>query len=241
MYFDIHSHILPGIDDGAKDMKESVQLLKMMKKSGISTVLATSHFYPIQVNLEGYLEATNKAYQELKEEVENKKLPQIYLGCEMLYYKGIGNSDVLKELCLNKSKFLLLELTDFDINDNLFEDILNLKKNADIVPIIAHIERYCYAHNFKKFLKFVKENNIPVQINTDSVMLRNCNRVLKTIFKNDIFCVLATDTHSVDRRPPLMKEAYVYVRDNFGAQYRERLVKNAKKLYQEIIGEDIEK
>lgn len=241
MYFDIHSHILPNIDDGAEDMEESVELLKMMKKSGISTVLATSHFYPMETNYEDFLTVTAEAFCELKNEIKDKKLPEIYLGCEMLYYKGMGNSEVLGDLCLNKSKYLLLELTLFDINDGLFEDILNLKKNSNITPIIAHIERYSRARNFKKLLQFVKENNIPVQVNAASVMMRGGKRILKTIFKNELFCVLATDTHSTDERPPLLKEAYTFIRDDFGGEYRTRLVKNAARLYNEIIGENLEK
>lgn len=241
MFFDIHSHILPNVDDGAKDMEESVALLKMMKKNGISTVLATSHFYPDQTNYDVYLDVTKSVFSELKGYTKNKGLPEIYHGCEMLYYKGIGNSEVLDKLCLNGSKYLLLELTDFDINEGLFEDILKLKNNQKIIPIIAHIERYYRAKNYKKLLGFLEENKIPVQINAASVMIKPLKRTLKNIFSRNIFCVIATDTHSVSERPPLMSEAYVYIRDNFSPDLRERLAKNSKRLYKEIIGETIEK
>jgi protein-tyrosine phosphatase len=159
----------------------------------------------------------------------------------MLYYNGIGNSDVLGELCLNKSNYLLLEFTDFDINEKMFEDLLNLRQNKGITPIIAHIERYSKAKNFKKFLAFLEENKIPVQINAASVFEKFNKKVIDRILKSNIFCVLATDTHSVDFRPPLMKEAYCFIRDNFGGEYRAKLAKNSCLLYKEIIGENVEK
>ena len=232
---------MPCVDDGAKNLEDSVNLLKMMKKSGISSVIATSHFYPMDVNYDNYIEVTRSAFNELKNAIKDKKLPNVYLGCEMLYYRGIGNSDVLGELCLNKSKYLLLELSQLHIDEIMFEDLLNLKNNKGIIPIIAHLERVSEAKNFKKFLKFLKENNIPVQINAASVFVRPYKRVIKTILDSGLFCVLATDTHSVVERPPLMKEAYSFIRDNFGASYRTRLAKNAKILHKEIIGENIEK
>lgn len=241
MFFDIHSHILPGVDDGAQDLEESLKLLKMMKKSGISNVIATSHFYPEEVNYDVYLEVTRESFKELEKATNGKGLPKIYYGCEMLYYRGIGNSEVLNGLCLNGSKYLLLELTDFDINDYLFEDIINLKTKQGITPIIAHVERYYKAKNFKKLLKFLEKNNVPVQINAASVMIKPLRKTLKEIFSMGLFCVIATDTHSSEERPPLMSEAYVYIRDNFSPQLREKLARNSKKLAKEIIGENFEK
>ncbi len=240
LYFDIHSHILPDVDDGAKNTEDAVALLKMMKKSGISTVLATPHFYPMETNFEEFLEITRKAYDGLLKEIKGKKLPQVYLGCEMLYYKGIGNSEVLGQLCLNRSKYLLLELANGDITPALFEDITGLKEKG-IIPIIAHIERYAFDRNFKKLLSFLKENDIPIQINAVSFLIPPLKRVIKMLFKAELFCVVATDTHSVYDRPPFMKEALSAVRDTFGKGYRIRLTKNATRLYDEIVGNDNDK
>jgi len=235
LYFDIHSHILPQIDDGAQNTDESVELLEMMKKNGITDVLATSHFYPEQTNYEAYLDVTKSAFEDLMKEIDGKKLPNIHLGCEMLYYKGIGNSEVLAPLCLNGSEFLLLELTDYHINDSLFEDILDLKQKQNIIPIIAHVERYSGAKNFKRFLEFLKENYIPVQINAQSVMFRPYKRKVKSILNKGLFCVIATDTHSKTERPPLLNEAYGYIKEKYGEEMCSRLLENSEFLRKRII------
>lgn len=237
MYLDIHSHILPDVDDGAKDLKESLELLKLMKCDGISHVIATSHFYPELMNYEQYIEVTSEAFETLKTKFNNKKLPRIYLGCEMLYYKGIGNCEILDKLCLNKSKYLLLELTDYNINEDLFEDLNLLLNEQKIIPIIAHIERYYRAKNFKKLLKFVLSNNIPVQINASSLLVFGMRRTVKKILTSNAFCVLATDAHSIDERPPMLKEAFNIIEKKMGAEYHQKLRDNALILYKEIIME----
>lgn len=237
MYLDIHSHILPDVDDGAKDLKESLELLKLMKRDGISHVIATSHFYPELMNYEQYIEVTSEAFETLKTKFNNKKLPRIYLGCEMLYYKGIGNCEILDKLCLNKSKYLLLELTDYNINEDLFEDLNLLLNEQKIIPIIAHIERYYRAKNFKKLLKFVLSNNIPVQINASSLLVFGMRRTVKKILTSNAFCVLATDAHSIDERPPMLKEAFNIIEKKMGAEYHQKLRDNASVLYKEIIME----
>ena len=240
MYLDIHSHILPKVDDGAKDFKESLKLLKEMKDNGITDVIATSHFYPMAMSFDDYIKKTKEIFEKLKSITEDKDLPFIYYGCEMLYYKGISNAEVLNQICLNNSNFLLLELTDFDIKRSLFEDILALKERG-IIPIIAHIERYSGAKKFNEFLKFLKENEIPVQFNAETILKFFGRIAIKRVLKKDLFFVIATDSHSLDKRPPVLKEALLTFEKKFGESFAEKARKNNKKLYELIIGENIEK
>lgn len=63
---DIHSHILPGVDDGSKSLDESVKILEMMKEQGITDVIATPHFYAFRENLDEYLKKIQDSYSQLK-------------------------------------------------------------------------------------------------------------------------------------------------------------------------------
>lgn len=233
--FDIHSHILPAIDDGAKDLDESLELLKMMKDDGISCVLATPHFYPQDTDLSEFLKESRLAFKKLKQKIENTDLPQIFLGCEMLYFDGLGNSESLGKLCLNGSNFLLLELTDYSINDRLFENLENLIKQSGIIPIIAHIERYCKAKNYKKLINFVIENKIPVQLNAASFFVPIFKRPLKKLLNSTAFIVLGTDTHSVDMRPPRLTEALNFIEKKYGVDCKNKLIKASVLLYKKIV------
>lgn len=239
LYFDIHSHILPEVDDGATDIDNAVQLLEMAKENGISDILATPHFYPSEDSLEAFLTRTKNAYDKLNEKIENKELPNIYLGSEILYFIGMGTAENLFALTLNGTKYILLELGGSDINKFLFKDLAELKKR-NYVPIIAHFERYIKLKGFKKLLSFVKANGIIVQINTISLTVPRNLRFLKKLLKNNIFCVLATDTHSLDERPPVLNSALDVIKQKLGNKYHDRLIKNSQKLFKKIIGEDIE-
>ena len=235
MYFDIHSHILPGVDDGAKDMEESIKLLEMMQAQGITHVLATPHFYPQEDNLTDFSERISVTYAKLEAETVKRGLPKIYLGCEMLYFEGIGQSESLPVLCLNGTNYLLLELTDECINNTLFKDIIDMRDKIGVIPIIAHVERYCKAKNYKKFIKFLISEKIPTQINASSVLMPFFKRVIKRLLKANVVFALATDAHSVKERPPLLIPALRVISDIFGDEYRIQLIKNSTELYKKII------
>ena len=239
MYFDIHSHILPGVDDGAKDICESVELINSMKKEGITAVIATPHFYPNEMYLSDFLQDRNNAYKILCSDLKGD-IPKIYLGCEILYFKRMGASRELEKLSLNNSKYILLELCDSHIDKYLFEDFCLFSQNG-IIPIIAHIERYYKSRNFKKLLEEVKAKNYPVQINSPSLLNKKYRRAIKRVFKSGLFCVIATDTHSIQKRPPVIRSALEVLKQDFGEEIYSKVISNNKTLYNEIIGDSVDK
>jgi len=235
LHFDIHSHILPGVDDGAADLSESLKLLKLMQTQGISTVLATPHFYPNEDTLEFFKESTDFAFENLKRAAARHNLPKVYLGSEMMYFPGIKNSPSVTEFCLNNSNYLLLELNDFCINKNLFSEIKHLRESFGIIPIIAHVERYFRARHYKKLINFLIEESIPVQINASSVITPVFRRTVRKLLNSELFCVIATDAHSVEFRPPLLEGAFDYIEKKFGPEAKIKLIMNSQHLYKEII------
>ncbi|MBR7132174.1 MAG: hypothetical protein IKD04_01435 [Clostridia bacterium] len=235
MLFDIHSHIIPGVDDGSSSLSETVRLLEMMREQKIDAVIATPHFYPQNDNLEDFFLRVDSAYNAVRRISEEHQLPDVYLGCEMLYFDGIGSSTSLSELCLNGSDVLLLELTDQCIGPNLFRDLKDIKENLKITPIIAHVERYCMAKNYRKLIKFLKKEKIAVQINASSVLTPSLYRIIKRLLRSGICCVIATDAHSVEYRPPLLHKALNRIGIEYGNDCRTQLIKNAEYFYDRIV------
>lgn len=233
MLFDIHSHILPSVDDGSQSMSESLQLLSLMRSQGITDVIATPHFYPLEDTFDDYKCRIAKAYKALLKETEGKDLPNIYLGSEVLYYRYIGNSESVFELCLNNSRYLLLELTDECICKEFFEDMENLYNKLGITPIIAHLERYCYAPNYKKLLKYIKNSALLAQINASSLFSQS-RKVTEKLIKGGYVNFIATDAHSVTRRPPLMKQALAEIADSLGSEYASGFIRNSQILLEKI-------
>ena len=238
MIFDIHSHILPAVDDGAKTIEDSLLILAAMHRQGITDVIATPHFYPHHDNLEDYIKKTQSAFSELKNAIEDQNSPNIYLGCEILYYSGISKVSSLESFTINNSNYLLLELNPYIINKTLFNELLYLMQERGIIPIIAHVERYYKARSYKLLLEFIKENNILTQINASSFFVKRYNNVLEKLFSLDLVTYIATDSHSLEQRPPLMRRALEIISVKYGEETKLKLLKNADNLFKEITNKE---
>ncbi len=232
---DIHSHILPNVDDGAQNTEQSLEILRKMQEQGITDVIATPHFYPYEHNLEDFLKKTVSAYELLTSLPQYKSLPNIYLGCELLYYQGISQSQSLENFTINNSDYLLLELNPYFINQTLFDEILNLKNEKNIIPIIAHIERYSLWNDYKHLIKFVKENQILTQVNATSFFSKKYNSVLEELFDENLITFLGTDSHSIKTRPPMMGVALESIEKKYGKEAKDKLLNNSEKLFNKII------
>lgn len=235
--FDIHSHILPDIDDGAANIEESLQLLEEMKQQGITDVMATPHFYPHEDSLTDFIENSEQAYKELLRAAEGRNLPRIHLGCEILYFEGMGRSQSLGELCLADSPYLLVELTDECIGESLFTNMEYLVDNSDIIPIIAHVERYYRSKNYRKFIKLLKKENVTVQINASSVLDKTYEKVIKKLLKSGLNLIIGTDAHSVGERPPQMDKAIKFIAQKYGKSTIDKILRNMNRIHHSIIAD----
>ncbi len=231
MLLDIHAHILPAVDDGAKDLKTAVELLKLMQKQGITNVIATPHFYPHDDTIEAFKKRVYTAYNLLCQSTD--KLPKIVLGCELFYFNGVSKSEFIKEFTLGSSNYLLLEPNPYILSKKFMDEILYLKNELDIIPIIAHIERYHTCSGYKAFLKFIKDNKILTQVNASSFFDKSYNRALKKLFNNGLVTFVATDTHSKNR-PPMLEDALLEIEKRFSKSEKDQLLLNLQALYTEI-------
>ena len=231
---DIHSHILPGVDDGSKSLDESVKILEMMKEQGITDVIATPHFYAFRENLEEYLKKIQYSYNQLKSHIEGMNLPNVFLGTEVLYYYNIGESESVYNFTFGNTVYLLLELTNSSIGADLFKDIRNLRDKKGIIPVIAHIERYHKSSNFRKLLKFIDKEHILAQVNASSLFDSNYSKITLKLIKKGYITYIATDSHSATGRIPMMNRALKFISNHIGNHYSGALIRNSEKMLDEI-------
>ena len=229
---DVHSHILPGVDDGAKDVEESLKLLEMLKNQGVTTVIATPHFLGARDSIEDFRDRVAIAKKELFAAKEKKNLPDIIIGSEVLYFPGMGMLEGIKNLTINGSKYMLLEFDFINFDNRVINDLKRIREMHGIIPIIAHIERYKKFRNYKKLLKLVESGICLAQINASSVVDNVFTKNAHKLIKNGIAHYIGSDTHSVDFRPPLIDKAYKILNEEFGmANY---FKKNADDLLENI-------
>ena len=239
-FLDIHAHILPDVDDGAKNMEVALALLEMLKEQGVTDIVATPHFYPVMDSAEEFFEKTKTAYDELCAATRDKDLPRVFLGCELRYFSGMGKSSAVKQFVISGTNYLLLELPyGAPITKTVLQDIIDIGEIQGIVPILAHIERYSKVSGYKKLLKLVSDGYAVAHVNAGGIVSKDSARVCFKRIKRGYVSFLASDAHSVDHRPPLIKQALGLIGEKLGRSASSRLVINSNKLLDEIEGANV--
>ena len=224
---DFHSHILPGIDDGSRNVKMSLGMIDTLSLQGVHTICATSHFYVTQRTPEHFLERRQEAY-ELLEPVLPKNSPRILLGAEVLYFPGISRLEALKDLCLEGTDVLLLEMPFSEWQEYWIREVCDLALSREFTIVLAHIERY-YSQQPRKVWDKLLELGVLMQVNADFFLqqdsifrFRNGNKALKLLKEGRIH-LLGTDAHNLSSRPPIIAEARDVILQNLGQTALDRI------------------
>ena len=150
-FIDIHSHILPGIDDGAKNVEESMELISKMKKMGFSKIIGTPHTYP---NLYDNSKKSIKKSFNLLASNNLKDIKIVYASEYMLDTTLIKKAQNGSLLCI-KDNYVLVEMSFISEPVGLYEILYEIKVNG-YIPVLAHPERYLFYRDLKDYFKLKK-------------------------------------------------------------------------------------
>lgn len=235
---DLHTHILPGIDDGARTVEESLQMLRVEQTQGVDTVVLTPHFYRDQENPKRFLQRRKDAVLELGRRVmqmsqeERNCLPKMILGAEVAWWPTIAEWDELPDLCIGGTKYLLLELPFTSWNDKLIDQLYEFYGRTGITPVIAHLERYAKIQK-QEYIDEVLRLGFPVQVSAD-LLLRPLarGRVLKMLRQGQAQ-IVASDCHNCGNRAPNLAAAMQMVHKKLGNEICARVTERASTLIEE--------
>lgn len=225
MYIDIHSHIIPGIDDGARDESVALKMLKMAQQSGTGHIIATPHYvygntrYGFATIIEK-CEALNRLAASAGINIT------VYPGCEVfitpelieLYEQGLIGT-------LANSCYMLVEFPMMSIPSYTDNVLYNLQLKG-ITPIIAHPERYSEIQYDSERLKSFIDRGILAQVNSGSitgVYGRESKKSVMRIIKEGLVQFVASDAHSASGRNPDMSKAAAIIEKKYGSKMRNDL------------------
>lgn len=199
---DIHSHILPSLDDGAEDLNMSLNMLKHAIQYNTTTIIATPHYY--RNHFEINYELVKKEVEKLKVEACNSNLDiKIYPGQEVFadnYTLELYKEGIIKGLC--NTDYMLLEFP-MDKFSESYIDIIYELSLLGVKPIIAHPERFLYImENIEIVNKFIEEGCL-FQINTGSItgdFGKKVEKTAKVLIEGGLCDFLASDAHSTGIR-----------------------------------------
>jgi protein-tyrosine phosphatase len=237
---DIHSHILPGADDGSESLETSIKMLKIAQEDGIDTIFATPHCSRHYYSLE-YQDVV-KAVEELRKNAkENGISMNILPGQEIsierdalsLFREG-------KSGCLGDTRYMLLEMP-FDRMDEKALDMIYELRISGVIPIIAHPERYEYIiKNPLSLNQLIKEGCL-FQINSGSILGIFGSEIKKTadiLVRHNQIHFIASDSHSCGKRSPRIKAAFDIIKQKDTAIFNNLISNSHKLLRNDILAND---
>ena len=232
---DLHTHILPGIDDGAQSVEESLAMLRMERSQGVDTVVLTPHFYRDRENPKRFLRRRQESAVALARRVielseqEREALPQMLLGAEVTWWPDMADWEELPEMCIGDTRNLLLELPFTPWNDRMIYQLHELFGRTGITPVIAHLERYLKIQR-PEYIREVLQLGVPVQVSAD-ILLRPIARggAMKLLRQGQAH-VVASDCHRCVGRIPNLAAATDLLRRKLGNSETEIIIRRADEL-----------
>lgn len=200
MLTDHHCHILPGIDDGAKDADVSAEMVKMMHEQGVERIVATPHFYSHrEKSIEIYLDNRQKALEKLME--KDPPVKDIMLGAEVAIEHGLSERKGIERLRIQGTGLILLEFPYTKFAGWMIEEIENTVCGNGLKPVIAHIHRYLRYYS-KAELETVLGIDAIFQINNEAFESFSERRFVKKLIKDGYPIIFGSDSHNLDSRKP---------------------------------------
>lgn len=224
-FADIHTHLLPGVDDGAKDVQEACRLIRLAYDDGTRAMILTPHYRGVyRENTPAFL---LQRFDELRQTV-HRELPdmKLYLGNEVQYQLDVFSlleSGRVLPLC--GSRYVLLEFRSNVLRSRVITGVAEAVQYG-FVPIIAHAELYGVFRLDPSLVEEVLHMGALIQMNADSILGKNgfgvkrlCHRLLK---EHQVHFV-ASDAHDPEKRPPLLQKCFVRVQKRYGEKYANRV------------------
>ena len=226
---DFHSHILPQIDDGAQNVKVSLDMLSESYRQGVRTIVATPHCrITNEQDIDNFLEKREKSYDMLKKAMATDKriFPKIVLGCELQIAKNVHNFERLRTLCIENTNYILVEMPYEKWNEDCYDFLYKLTLKG-MRPIIAHIERFL---GKKKEFYNLYSLDLLYQVNADSFLSPFMKRNLPNLFEKGAIQLLGSDMHNTTRRATHMKNAVERIIKGYSQNLVDYMMTNAEKV-----------
>ncbi|MCF7796829.1 MAG: hypothetical protein K9N11_01740 [Lentisphaeria bacterium] len=239
---DIHNHIIPGVDDGAKSVDIALDMLREAQRQGVRHLVLTPHLYEpdilqgTQVWRERIEQGSQKLFQAMqKADLEMSLEVRAEVRYQELLHKIISDLDVLIG-----GRYLLLEFS-FNFVPNRIEDIIYDLVIDGITPILAHPERIVpWQNEPSKVLDLIRLGCLS-QIDLGSVLGslgKSSEKLARYLLEEDAVHLAGSDSHNLTSRPLLAKPGYDWLCDNYGQGLADKLlIENPERI---IRGEEIE-
>lgn len=226
---DIHSHVIPGVDDGSPDLETSLALLRMAADCGTTDLICTPHVLDAGRSLDW--DTITAKTEALQAEAEKRHIPiRLYPGAELEFNADLADLLVAGtgRYCLAGSRYPLIELPALSMPPHI-EDFLYDLQVRDFIPVIAHAERHAPLMGEPERILSWMKRGVLVQTNGGSLTGMFGERVAgraRRLVENHMTCFIGSDAHRVQGRNTDLTEAAETLRRMAGGEYAEQILED---------------
>lgn len=221
---DFHTHILPGIDDGSSSLQLSIRMLEEEMAQGIDRVVLTPHFYPNHDSPERFLKRRQRSLQELQEVLaERNDLPRIAVGAEIKFFDGISDCEYLSDMAISGTRCVLIEMPTTVWTERMFDELVGIRQKQELVPIIAHIDRYISPFRTHGFPEKLANLPVLVQANAEFFIRPFTRPMALKLLSAERIHLLGSDCHNLQTRTPNLAQAIDIIVKKLGKEAIERI------------------
>lgn len=237
MIIDIHTHVLPGIDDGAKDWDVCMRMLAKSAECGVGQIIATPHYLPWKKGKPA--DEIRRLCRNAKEDLRRKYgiNMDIYPGHEIYY--GIDVVQDLKKgkiLTLAGSRYVLVEFGTKATYREISRAVRDFR-NEGYIPILAHVERYDNLHDLET-LRTLKAEGALLQMNVEAFqgsIFNAQSKWAKRCIRDGVIDFLGSDMHDLKARSPITEEKLKWIQAKLKPEYQEKILfKNSRKILADV-------
>ena len=218
---DLHHHLLPGLDDGPKDMATSIQMARFAAEDGITHVVCTPH---ANHHFAYRREQVDDLIAELTSRLAAERIPlKLGRGCDFhMTYENITDArEHPDRYSINGKGYLMVEIPDYGLPPQLTDTFYQLQL-AGMVPVLTHPERNATLQDDHQRLEDWLRGGLLVQVTAGSLlgnMGRKAQRMTQELLDRRWVHFVATDAHNTTTRPPRLRAAYEQIADRYGPDY----------------------
>ncbi len=226
---DLHTHILPGMDDGSRSVEMSVDMLRAQAAQGVGTVVLTPHYYRERESSGHVLERRAQAMETLRAaldalpEEERAALPELRLAAEVAWVPNLIDCGRLRELCYPGTSAFLLELPMSPWYDGLFHQLFDLMNMTGLTPVIAHIDRYWRSQRPERMAE-LRSLGLPTQLSAEALLHFSTRGPALRELRQGTARLLMSDCHNLQSRRPNLREGMDVAGKKLGAAARDALI-----------------
>lgn len=227
---DVHTHILPGIDDGSRNPEMSAQMIRQLSAESVKKIVLTPHFYASQGSVEHFLENRAKSLELLKNALkEDSADVEIYIGAEVLFMDSLDKVEGFDRMAIDGTRYMLLEMPFVKWTTRTIDTVYRIMSNG-ITPIIAHFERYIPMQGDMNKIYELKRMGCILQMNAENFKSFFSKRKALKFFSEGTARLLGSDCHNLTSRAPEIKYAYDCVAEKLGSERAEEIVRLGDKI-----------